>query len=75
MTTVAKTHTVAGKEYAVKGELPNGVFYLEGPRGGSVLFAKPLVDDLYAFSKAAGGRSLRDGRGLLITATRDELAA
>jgi hypothetical protein len=71
-----KSIELKGKQYTVKGELPNGVFYLEGPKGGSVHFAKPLVDDLFTVSPArVGASSLRDDKGLLITLTREQLAA
>jgi len=68
------TLTINNQKLTVKGELPNGVFYLEGPRGGSVHFAKPFVDDLYTVSPArVNAGALRDYRGLLITITREEL--
>jgi hypothetical protein len=68
------TLNINGQKLTVKGELPNGVFYLEGPRGGSVHFAKPLVDDLFTVSPSrVGSSALRDVRGLLITITREEL--
>jgi len=70
------TFTLNGQRLTVKGELPNGVFYLEGPKGGSVHFAKPLVDNLFTVSPARpGASSLRDDKGLLITLTREELSA
>lgn len=70
-----KTIEIAGRKYNVKGELTNGVFYLEGPRGGSVVFAKPIADNLYSFYKATGGNALNEKTGLIKTATRAELAA
>lgn len=70
------TLTIKGQKLTVKGELPNGAFYLEGPRGGNVHFAKPIADNLYVFNTGGlGASSLRDERGLIITATREELAA
>ena len=70
------TLNIKGQKLTVKGELPNGVFYLEGPRGGSVHFAKPAGDNLYVFSPArAGASALLDDKGFIITATREELAA
>jgi hypothetical protein len=73
---MAATLNIKGQKLTVKGELPNGVFYLEGPKGGSVHFAKPLVDNLFTVSPArVGASSLRDEKGLLITLTREELAA
>ena len=73
---MAATLNIKGQKLTVKGELPNGVFYLEGPRGGSVHFAKPAGDNLYVFSPArVGASALLDERGLIITATREELAA
>lgn len=70
-----KSIDVAGRKYSIKGELTNGVFYLEGPRGGSVLFAKPIADNLYSFYKATGGTAINEKSGLIRTATREELAA
>ncbi len=76
-----KTIELAGKTYTVQGELPNGAFYLDGPRGGSVLFAKPVFDQLsganvYFFHKALGGGSaIHEANGLIASATRDQLAA
>jgi hypothetical protein len=70
-----KSIEVAGRKYTIKGELPNGVFYLEGPRGGSVLFAKPAAENLYFFHKAIGGSSIHEKSGLIASATREELAA
>lgn len=67
------TIEVAGKEYTIKGELPNGVFYLEGPRGGDVHFAKP-AGGVYMFFKATGGAAIYN-KGLIVTATREHLAA
>lgn len=69
------TIEIAGRKYNVKGELTNGVFYLEGPRGGSVVFAKPIADNLYSFYKATGGTALNEKSGLIKTATREQLAA
>jgi hypothetical protein len=62
---------VAGKTYTIKGELPNGVFYLEGPRGGDVHFAKP-AGDVYMFFKATGGAAIYHN-GMPVTATRADL--
>lgn len=70
-----KSIDVAGKTYKVEGELPNGVFYLSGPRGGSVLFAKPAAENLYFFHKALGGSAIHEKSGLIASATRAELAA
>jgi hypothetical protein len=75
-----KSIDIAGKTYTVQGELPNGVFYLDGPRGGSVLFAKPVFDQLsganvYFFHKALGGSAIHEKSGLIASATRDQLAA
>lgn len=68
------TLKINGQTLTVKGELPNGVFYLEGPRGGSVHFAKPLVDDLFTISPVrVGSSALNNDKGLLITLTREEL--
>lgn len=68
------TLNIAGQKLTVKGELPNGAFYLEGPRGGSAHFAKAIEPNVYVFSAARpGATSIRDARGLLITATREEL--
>lgn len=77
---MTKSIEVAGRKYAIKGELPNGVFYLEGPRGGSVLFAKPVFDQLsganvYFFHKALGGSAIHEAGGRIAAATREELAA
>lgn len=62
------------KAYAVKGEFKNGTFHLEGPRGGNVVFAKP-TEVGYMFFKSTGGRAITDKAGLIITATREQLAA
>jgi hypothetical protein len=62
-----------GKKFTIKGELPNGVFYLEGPKGGDVHFAKPAAD-VYMFFKATGGAAIYEN-GLIVTATREQLAA
>jgi hypothetical protein len=62
-----------GKTYTIKGELPNGVFYLEGPKGGDVHFAKPAAD-VYMFFRATGGAAIYEN-GLIVTATREQLAA
>ena len=37
------TIDLAGKTYSIKGELPNGHFYLEGPRGGDAVFLSTQV--------------------------------
>jgi len=69
------TLNIAGQKLTVKGELPNGFFYLEGPRGGSIHFAKPM-DNVFVFCPAKPGAApLTDERGLFITATREQLAA
>lgn len=65
---------IKGQNFTVKGEFKNGNFHLEGPRGGNVLFAKP-TEAGYMFYKATGGTALKDGNGLIITATREQLAA
>lgn len=65
---------INGKAFAVKGELPNGFFYLEGPRGGDVHFAKP-AEGVFFFYPAKGGLAVRDNGGLILSATREELAA
>lgn len=70
-----KTIEIAGQTLTVKGELKNGAFYLEGPRGGNVVFAKPIAENLYSFYKATGGTALNEKSGLIKTATREELAA
>lgn len=72
-----KTIEIAGKTLTVKGELSNGAFYLEGPRGGSAVFAKPASDgsDLYFFYKATGGPSIQERNGFASKATRAQLAA
>lgn len=72
---MTKTIELAGRTYSIKGELPNGAFYLEGPRGGSIVFAKPIADNLYTFNPAKACGSLKDARGFAITATREQLAA
>ena len=72
---MSKTIEIAGRNYSIKGELPNGAFYLEGPRGGSVVFAKPIAENLYSFYKATGGTAINEKSGLIRTATREELAA
>jgi hypothetical protein len=69
-----KTIEIAGRKYNVKGELTNGVFYLEGPRGGSVVFAKP-AEDVFFFYKATGGAAIHEKNGLIAFATREQLAA
>jgi hypothetical protein len=68
------TIDLAGKTYTIKGELPNGHFYLEGPRGGDAVFAKP-AQGVYVFSKARGGAVVYNNAGVLVTATREQLAA
>jgi len=68
------TIDVAGKTYTIKGELPNGVFYLEGPKGGDVHFAKPAAG-VYMFFRATGGACIKDRAGFAVTATREQLAA
>ena len=70
---MTKTIELAGKTYSIKGELPNGAFYLEGPRGGDAVFAK-ATNGAYVFSKAKGGAVIHDA-GVLVTATRAQLAA
>jgi len=70
-----KTIEIAGRNYSIKGELPNGAFYLEGPRGGSVIFAKPAGANLYFFHKALGGSAIHEANGLISFATREDLAA
>ena len=72
-----KSIEIAGRNYSIKGELKNGAFYLEGPRGGSVVFAKPATDssDLYFFHKATGGPSIQERNGFAASATREQLAA
>jgi len=70
-----KTIELAGRTYSIKGELPNGAFYLEGPRGGSVVFAKPIAENLYSFNPAKASGSIKDRNGFAITATREQLAA
>jgi len=74
---MTKTIEIAGKTYNVKGELPNGAFYLEGPRGGNAVFAKPASngDNLYFFYKATGGPSIQERNGFAASATREQLAA
>lgn len=67
------TIQLANKTYTVAGELPNGVFYLEGPRGGDVHFAKP-AGDVYMFFKAAGGAAIYHN-GIPVTATHQDLTA
>ena len=67
------TINLKGKTYTIKGELPNGVFYLEGPKGGDVHFAKPAAD-VYMFFRAAGGAAIYEN-GLIVTAAREQLAA
>ena len=69
------TIDIKGTTYTIKGELPNGAFYLEGPRGGSVIFAKPVAENLYTFNPAKASGSLKDHNGFAITATREQLAA
>jgi len=71
---MTKSIEIKGRKYNVAGEFKNGNFHLEGPRGGSVLFAKP-TEVGYFFYKATGGAALTDARGLVITATREQLAA
>jgi len=74
---MTKAIEIAGKTYNVKGELTNGAFYLEGPRGGSAVFAKPASDgsDNYFFYKATGGPSIQERNGFAARATRAQLAA
>lgn len=68
------TFDIKGQKLTVKGELPNGRFYLEGPRGGSVHFAQSLTDDLYTIRAGRPGAcALVDDGGILITLTRKEL--
>jgi len=69
-----KTIEIAGRKYNVKGELTNGVFYLEGPRGGNVVFAKP-AEDVFFFYPAKGGAAIHEKSGLISFATREQLAA
>jgi hypothetical protein len=69
-----QTIELAGKTYSIKGELTNGVFYLEGPRGGSVVFAKP-AEDVFFFYPAKGGSAIHEANGLIASATREQLAA
>jgi len=71
---MTKTIELKGIKFNVAGEFKNGNFHLEGPRGGNVVFAKP-TEVGYLFYKATGGPALTDQRGLIITATREELAA
>lgn len=61
------------KSYTIKGELPNGVFYLEGPKGGDAHFAKP-AGEVYVFTSVKGGAAIHQD-GVLVTATRAQLAA
>jgi len=68
------TIDLAGKTYSIKGELPNGHFYLEGPRGGDAVFAKP-AQGVYVFSKARGGSVIHSHDGVMVIATREQLAA
>jgi len=72
-----KTIEIAGRKYNVQGELSNGAFYLEGPRGGNAVFAKPASDgsNRYFFYKATGGPSIQERNGFAASATREELAA
>ena len=69
-----KTIDINGKQFAVQGEFKNGNFHLAGPRGGSDVFAKP-TEAGYFFYKATGGPAIKDQRGLIISATREQLAA
>ena len=71
---MTKTIEIAEVSYKVAGEFKNGNFHLEGPRGGNVVFAKP-TEVGYMFYKATGGAALKDKRGLIVTATREQLAA
>jgi len=71
---IMKSIEIAGRQYTIKGELPNGAFYLEGPRDGSVLFAKPIADSRYAFHPVKNGGYLKDLRGFPVTATSEEFA-
>lgn len=67
------TIDLKGKSYTIKGELPNGAFYLEGPRGGDVHFAQP-AGNVYMFFRATGGAAIYEN-GVPATATREQLAA
>lgn len=68
-----KTISLNNTTYTVKGELPNGAFYLEGPRGGNAHLAKP-ANGVYVFTSIKGGAAIYEA-GVLRTATREELAA
>lgn len=75
-----KTIEIAGQAYSIKGELKNGAFYLEGPRGGNVVFAKPVFDQLsganvYFFYKSTGGSAIHEKSGLIASASFEDLAA
>lgn len=60
------------KSYRVEGELPNGAFYLVGPRGG-VSFAKPLrrTGNAYVIEDMRGNALHCNGE--LVLVTREQL--
>ena len=67
------TMTLNRKSYTVKGELPNGAFYLEGIRGGAVI-AKPSLAGLYTFHELKGGAVVHED-GRIVTARAEEIGA
>lgn len=71
MNTVKVLHTTL----RVAGEYTNGNFHLEGPKGGNVHFAKPLGNGAYAVYAGTNRTPIFQDNGLLLTLTREELAA